>query len=533
MEENITEVITPEAPQDIPAQTAPVAEPVAQPAASDCQEPAGYPQEEPVSPKPKKKLNKKVLIIGIAAILVVALAVCLVSLLGGGTKNTGVFIKDGELYLYVEGKKEPVELTSRLWKGAENNTLVSMGGVLTNLVTIRNNGQLVFYPDKFENNSDGYTIYVANVNKPKEDPVKIDNSIATYYVSEDGQQVLYAKYNKTYSLHLYDVKNEEETRLAKDIQMFHHFTYAEDLSSVCYLSDEDLYLWTPDSEDVRIAKDVSAFQYLPETGIVFAKTADGELLMKTAQMEECEEVAEDVSTLLGVYASGEAYYLRKSIVERCLLDYLDDDMKTEDAAIAQPKKPNYPSAPKRIYYWNYATDEEYQKAKEQYDIDYAAYLEQYNAMKEEYDKAMELYNLKQERDAIRENLEARTIEYEEYALYYYDGSEEHLISDSLVSGSFKARSRDAAVTVYAPDKEIYALLDEFRAELPTVFIVSQVSLENTVAPEGVVVEEGSPIGVAVSAAAGEKCDRCWNYTTEGAVVEDGCLCPRCRRVLGV
>jgi len=95
------------------------------------------------------------------------------------------------------------------------------------------------------------------------------------------------------------------------------------------------------------------------------------------------------------------------------------------------------------------------------------------------------------------------------------------------------KSLDAAVTVYAPDKEIYALLDEFRAELPTVFIVSQVSLENTVAPEGVVVEEGSPIGVAVSAAAGEKCDRCWNYTTEGAVVEDGCLCPRCRRVLGV
>ena len=92
------------------------------------------------------------------------------------------------------------------------------------------------------------------------------------------------------------------------------------------------------------------------------------------------------------------------------------------------------------------------------------------------------------------------------------------------------KSLDAAVTVYAPDKETYALLDAFRAELPTVFIVSQVALENAAAPEGTVIDEG-PIGVTVTAAAGEKCDRCWNYTTEGLADEDGCLCPRCRRVL--
>ena len=95
------------------------------------------------------------------------------------------------------------------------------------------------------------------------------------------------------------------------------------------------------------------------------------------------------------------------------------------------------------------------------------------------------------------------------------------------------KSLDAAVTVYAPDEEVYALLDAFRDELPTLFIVSQVELLKAAAPEGTVIEEGAPIGVAVSAAAGEKCDRCWNYTTEGTVSEeDGCLCPRCRRVLG-
>ncbi|MBR2311906.1 MAG: isoleucine--tRNA ligase [Clostridia bacterium] len=95
------------------------------------------------------------------------------------------------------------------------------------------------------------------------------------------------------------------------------------------------------------------------------------------------------------------------------------------------------------------------------------------------------------------------------------------------------KSLDAAVTVYAPDAAVYALLSNFRAELPTVFIVSQVELKNAAAPAGTVVEEGAPIAVVVDAAAGEKCDRCWNYTTAGTVTEeDGCLCPRCREVLG-
>ena len=95
------------------------------------------------------------------------------------------------------------------------------------------------------------------------------------------------------------------------------------------------------------------------------------------------------------------------------------------------------------------------------------------------------------------------------------------------------KSLDAAVTVYAPEAESYALLSTFEKELPTVFIVSQVKLENAAAPAEAVVEENYPIGVVVCEAAGEKCDRCWNYTTEGVTSdEDGCLCPRCRAVLG-
>ena len=94
------------------------------------------------------------------------------------------------------------------------------------------------------------------------------------------------------------------------------------------------------------------------------------------------------------------------------------------------------------------------------------------------------------------------------------------------------KSLDASVAVYAPVEADFALLDAFRAELPTVFIVSQVALYRAAAPEGTLIDEGATIGVVVTAAEGEKCDRCWNYTTSGTKTEDGgCLCPRCLSVL--
>ena len=95
------------------------------------------------------------------------------------------------------------------------------------------------------------------------------------------------------------------------------------------------------------------------------------------------------------------------------------------------------------------------------------------------------------------------------------------------------KSLDAKITVFAPDAKVYGLLESFKAELPTVFIVSQVELVKAAAPEGTVIDDG-PVGVVVEAADGKKCDRCWNFTANGTDDgEGGCLCPRCHTVLGL
>ncbi len=94
------------------------------------------------------------------------------------------------------------------------------------------------------------------------------------------------------------------------------------------------------------------------------------------------------------------------------------------------------------------------------------------------------------------------------------------------------KSLEAKVEIYAENKEVYELLSSFGDELSTIFIVSDVKLENAAAPAGVFSETESGIGVAVSIADGEMCDRCWMHATSGKKTDDGFICERCASVLG-
>ncbi|HZU28049.1 MAG TPA: isoleucine--tRNA ligase [Bryobacteraceae bacterium] len=88
----------------------------------------------------------------------------------------------------------------------------------------------------------------------------------------------------------------------------------------------------------------------------------------------------------------------------------------------------------------------------------------------------------------------------------------------LIGASLEARVRISA------DGDVRPLLEQYAAELPALFIVSQVELGNP-APE---------ITVEVERAEGDKCERCWKYTSE--VGEDPAwpgLCRSCREAIGV
>ncbi|MBQ5602223.1 MAG: class I tRNA ligase family protein, partial [Clostridia bacterium] len=92
------------------------------------------------------------------------------------------------------------------------------------------------------------------------------------------------------------------------------------------------------------------------------------------------------------------------------------------------------------------------------------------------------------------------------------------------------KSLDAKITLYMSD-ETKSFVESFGDLLPTVFIVSDVQFGKGNAPEGAHTETESGIAVLVEQADGEKCDRCWMYTTTPIDDGEGKLCPRCKRII--
>ena len=94
------------------------------------------------------------------------------------------------------------------------------------------------------------------------------------------------------------------------------------------------------------------------------------------------------------------------------------------------------------------------------------------------------------------------------------------------------KSLDAKVTIYTADESILALLAKFtEEELKTVFITSGAYIVEGTAPESAYVPEEGKIAVLVENADGERCDRCWCYSTEGEKTEEGFICARCKQIL--
>jgi isoleucyl-tRNA synthetase len=83
-------------------------------------------------------------------------------------------------------------------------------------------------------------------------------------------------------------------------------------------------------------------------------------------------------------------------------------------------------------------------------------------------------------------------------------------------------SLEAKVTLKIPAAET-ALLERYKGDLTALFIVSEVSLEPGT---------GGELQVSVGRAAGEKCERCWNWSVEvGRSPEFPTFCARCEAVV--
>lgn len=93
-------------------------------------------------------------------------------------------------------------------------------------------------------------------------------------------------------------------------------------------------------------------------------------------------------------------------------------------------------------------------------------------------------------------------------------------------------SLDAKVILHSTDADMQKFLVENRDRLELALIVSNVEIVDSIDETFVKGEEVQELYIKVVHAEGEKCERCWKYSTEiGVDSEHPTLCPRCAAVL--
>jgi isoleucyl-tRNA synthetase len=91
-------------------------------------------------------------------------------------------------------------------------------------------------------------------------------------------------------------------------------------------------------------------------------------------------------------------------------------------------------------------------------------------------------------------------------------------NDKLIGAPLEARVRLSA------NGDLYPLLEQYASQLPALFIVSQVDVDNA---------SGGELAVTVERAAGKKCERCWKYTGDiGSEPRFPTICAACAAAVG-
>ena len=468
---------------------------------------AGYtpdPNLATATAQKKKVVPKKALIfggIGVAAVAVVAAVIALiVNLVGGMGKNgnaTNMFyLKDREI-VYLDLKRdEPWEVTSRLLSGSmSDSSLAGNAYAFGMFIAINEDNSRIFYPDRTDfNSAKGVTLYYRSMKKTDEEPVKIDADISAYAINKAGTALIYLK-GSDGGLYQHDLENKD--KIASNVKAF---DVADDCNTVLYLTeDNSVYLWTAGGDKTKLASDIASIQYVSDDlSVIYYTKLDSSdsypytysLYKQAVGADDREKIASDISSVGMIYASGEMYYVKAENIEVDLMDYVDDNMAAADAVTVQPEWPiAYPEAPfKRNWnydYWNdeypwyyyadtnswygndpvYVTQEEHDDWEAKYSADYADYQAECRRLDDEYQAADTAYWAKVSRDNLRESLKNNPIQRTQYTLYYYNGTEETMVTDALTENwewenTYAADAATVLLRAYSPAEVTKAKITE-------------------------------------------------------------------------
>ena len=396
--------------------------------------------------KPRKKAPKK-LILTFGVIAVIAVAVIAIVML---SKNNGIiksspfslYLKDDEIF-FSDLKEDSAswQLTNDFFdelkteEGADwydyDSEWSAVFSVFASQMKKSKDGSLLFYADRVEFADDNtsflsYSLYYRNITKDDFEPIKIDSDVRDYVINESSTIITYFK-GEEGSLYQYAIEDDMKEKIDDNIGEYYVSSNGE---KIYYITlDGDIYIKEMGKDKEKIAGEAENLTCCSNSFETVFYTKNDALYRKT-EGEDKEKIASDIDgTVLVPYAKDAVYYTKSNSKEVSGMDFVEDDMKEKDESFVAPVKPVSPS------WWDYETDEEYSAA-------YDRYLEEYKL----YEAQSEAYNEKLHRDQIREELEELNYTDTRRSLYYYNGTEEILVSEDF--SGYLANAADKPVFVY-------------------------------------------------------------------------------------
>ena len=391
------------------------------------------------TPKRKKPTAKIIGISAVAVVLVVAIILGITLIPGKHASNTAIYLKDGNLCVLPNVKKNADLLTMQmvsdpdalqgditgLWDYQDSTNACSGCGA-----TLSKDGSKLFYIST-DLETEIRLCYI-DLKAKNATPVRISGGVVlAFSVNESATLVTFLRDDN--NLYQYDMQSGKAEKIASDLEEV--FVASRDGSKIVYTTENGLYLYSSLGQTEKLSNDYCSQVYTPDDAlstIYYVDEDDTLFCNKTGKAEDSFKIASGVDTLYGLTENGVYYTTDSKTVT--MYDYVNQDLLSVDPDSLE--RPEYP------FSFEYDTDAEYQAA-----------MKQYKADMEVYEHANDLREL--QKDLARE-------QYTLVTLNYFNGSSASVVAEDVFRGSISRAdtyAHAAAVLEYTyPDPEKAAAL---------------------------------------------------------------------------
>ena len=404
------------------------------------------------TPKRKKPTAKIIGISAVAVVLVVAIILGITLIPGKHASNTAIYLKDGNLCVLPNVKKNADLLTMQmvsdpdalqgditgLWDYQDSTNACSGCGA-----TLSKDGSKLFYIST-DLETEIRLCYI-DLKAKNATPVRISGGVVlAFSVNESATLVTFMRADN--NLYQYDMQSGKAEKIASDLEEV--FVASRDGSKIVYTTENGLYLYSSLGQTEKLSNDYCSQVYTPDDAlstIYYVDEDDTLFCNKTGKAEDSFKIASGVDTLYGLTENGVYYTTDSKTVT--MYDYVNQDLLSVDPDSLE--RPEYP------FSFEYDTDAEYQAA-----------MKQYKADMEVYEHANDLREL--QKDLARE-------QYTLVTLNYFNGSSASVVTEDVFRGSISSAdtyAHAAAVLEYAypdPEKAAALTMDDLEAIIGSTY----------------------------------------------------------------